>query len=199
MLASPVYSQNAVDLDVNTGKKILVVGDSLSAAYKLAEEQGWVSLLQRRLREEKTSHTVVNASVSGATTAAGIRLMRESLAQHSPDIVLLELGANDGLQGKPVSYIQANLERLIGMAKDTGAEVMLLGIRLPPNFGPRYTEPFHEQYHQLAKTHDLPLVPFLLDGVAGVSELMMSDGLHPRAEGQPLILDNVWPVLEELL
>ena len=194
-----VYSQNQTALDVKSEKKLLVLGDSLSAAYKLSAEQGWVHLLQLRLTDNNYPYRVINASVSGATTAAGLQLMSQSLAQNQPDIVLLERGANDGLQGKPIPYIAKNLERLIHMAKQTNAKVILLGVRLPPNLGSRYTKPFYQLYPSLARTHRLPLVPFLLDGVAGSPEMMMNDGLHPKAVGQPIVLDNVWPVLKTVM
>lgn len=194
-----VYSQAEARLDSPTSKKILIVGDSLSAAYKLPEEQGWVALLAERLKKRAYDFEVINASISGATTDAGINLMRSALSRHSPQLVLLELGANDGLQGKAVHQISSNLEKLIVMAKQSGAEVILIGIRLPPNFGKRYTEPFYQQYAALADKHKLSLVPFLLDGVAGNPELMLSDGLHPAATAQPLILENVWPQVESAL
>jgi acyl-CoA thioesterase-1 len=197
--STELYSQSPASLDAPATKKILVVGDSLSAAYKLPSEQGWVHLLTQRLQEEKYPYEVVNAAVSGATTAAGMQIMSESLALYKPEVVILGLGANDGLQGKPVPYITNNLERLIAMAKASTPKVLLLGIRLPPNFGPRYTQPFFQQYFTLAEQHQLAFVPFILDGVAGVSELMQSDGLHPKAQGQPIILDNVWPELKPLL
>lgn len=197
--SSAVYSQNGGELDAVRPKKILVVGDSLSAAYKLPVQQGWVHLLRLRLESENYSYKVINASISGATTAAGLQLVPESLATHRPDIVLLELGANDGLQGKPVSYISKNLDRLITLTKASGAEVVLIGIRLPPNFGSRYTEPFFQQYQTLAQSHGLPLVPFLLEGIAGSARLMMEDGLHPNAEAQAMILENVWPTLRTVL
>lgn len=194
-----VYSQAEGTLDSSNSKKILVLGDSLSAAYKLPEEQGWVALMAQRIRERNYSVEVINASISGATTDAGINVLRAALEQHKPQLVLLELGANDGLQGKPIPRISANLEQLISMAKAADAEVLLIGIRLPPNLGKRYTEPFFQQYASLAKKHELALLPFLLEGVAGNPQLMLDDGLHPAAAGQPLILENVWPRLEPIL
>lgn len=194
-----VYSQTAPALDVSQRKKILVVGDSLSAAYKLPSEKGWVHLMQLKLDQTYPSYQVVNASVSGATTAAGLSIMKASLTVHNPDIVILELGANDGLQGKPVQYIKKNLDDLITLAKQEGATVLLVGIRMPPNFGVKYTQPFFQQFDSLAQMHELPLVPFLLEGVAGHPELMMRDGLHPKAEGQIIMLSNVWPILQKLL
>ncbi len=194
-----VYSQQQAPLDAQTQKKILVVGDSLSAAYKLSAQQGWVHLLREKLKDNNYPYQVINASVSGATTAAGIQIMKQSLASHNPDIVMLELGGNDGLQGKPVSYITKNLDRLITMATSSGAQVVLIGIQIPPNLGRRYTQPFFQQYQTLADKYKLPLVPFLLDKVAGYPTLMQEDGIHPRAEGQPIVLENVWPVLAKVL
>ncbi len=176
-----------------SNRTVLVLGDSLSAAYNLPEEEGWVALLAQRLASEDIS--VVNASVSGATTAAGLQLLPELLQSHRPELLVLELGANDGLQGKPLVYIRRNLQRLIQSAQAQGVEVVLVGIRIPPNYGAAYTEPFFEQYAELAEQFELALVPFLLEGVAGNPELMMSDRLHPVAKAQPVLLENVWPVL----
>ncbi|ABD82699.1 arylesterase [Saccharophagus degradans] len=178
---------------------ILILGDSLSAAYKLSAEDGWGHLLVQRLAAQGFNYEVVNASISGATTNAGLQRMPALLEKHKPEYVLLELGANDGLQGMPVAGITRNLESLIKQALHAGAEVILLGIQLPPNFGSRYTQPFFEQYSSLAKKYNLALVPFLLEGVAGKPALMQADGLHPTAEAQPIVLNNVWPVLKEQL
>lgn len=178
---------------------ILVLGDSLSAAYKLSAKKGWVYLLQQKLMQEDLAYEVVNASVSGATTAAGLQLLPQALEKHEPKLVILELGANDGLQGKPVSYITENLRQLIRVSQQSGAQVILVGIRVPPNFGKRYTEPFFEQYARLAEEENIALVPFLMDGVAGRDELMMGDGLHPKPAGQSIMLDNVWQTLSPLL
>ena len=200
-LNAKVYSQAASKLDSQSTLKILVLGDSLSAAYKLPEEQGWVNLMAERIKNKGWAVNVANASVSGATTEAGLQLLPRALSLHKPDWVVLELGANDGLQGKPIPYITSQLERLITQIKASGAEVILLGIQLPPNFGKRYTEPFFNQYPALATKHRLPYLPFLLDGVAGNPQLMMTDGLHPSAEGQKKVLENVWkliaPMIEE--
>ncbi|SMF30487.1 acyl-CoA thioesterase-1 [Alteromonadaceae bacterium Bs31] len=184
-------------------KVLLVVGDSLSAAYNLAEEQGWVHLLAERLSSHKNPHfasyKVVNASAGGATSAAALQALPPLLEQYKPSLVILAMGANDGLQGKPVPYITNNLRSLIEHSKSAGAEVMLTGIRLPPNFGKRYTEPFFNQYGQLAKEYQLALVPFLLEGVAGNNQLMQADRLHPTAEAQAIILETVWQTLEGMM
>ncbi|MFL0810911.1 MAG: arylesterase [Agarilytica sp.] len=199
LLPTDSYSLDVSRLEAPAEKKILVLGDSLSAAYKLASEEGWVHLMQQRLNTENIAAKVVNASVSGATTAAGLQLLPAALEEHQPDYVILELGANDGLQGKPVPYIRKNLERLILQSQRANAQVILVGIQLPPNFGQRYTVPFFAIYAELAKAHDLALVHFLLDGVAGKPELMMSDGLHPNALAQPKVLENVWGAVIKLL
>lgn len=183
----------------STSSTILVVGDSLSAAYNIPRESGWVSLLRDQLQKVAPGATVVNGSVSGATTAAGLEVLPEYLHEHKPNLVILELGANDGLQGKPINYIRANLTRLIQLSLDADAQVILVGVRLPPNYGIHYTEPFFNQYAQLAHTYELGYVPFILDGVAGNDGLMQEDGLHPVAEAQPLILDNVWPAVAAIL
>ncbi len=178
---------------------LLVFGDSLSAAYRMDQQDGWVALLQQRLDEQDLSMQVVNGSVSGETTAGGLARLPAMLEAHQPDIVILELGGNDGLRGLPVTSIRQNLELMIQMSQQTGAEVILAGIQIPPNYGPRYTGPFYAQYEELANQYDLVLIPFLLDGIAEQPALMQDDGIHPTAEAQPMIVDIVWPVLQDLL
>jgi len=183
----------------NTENVIVVMGDSLSAAYKIPEREGWVALLEVRLKQQGYNYRIVNGSVSGATTQAGLQRLPPLLKQYTPSIVLLELGANDGLRGMPVAGITQNLDSLITQSKAAGAKVALLGIMLPPNLGSRYTTPFFKQFAHLAREHNTAYLPFLLDGVAGTQQYMQADGLHPNAKGQPIILDNVWPVLKPLL
>lgn len=178
---------------------ILVYGDSLSAAYNMPREQGWVALLQTRLQDKGFPHRVVNASVSGETTSGGLSRLAPALKQHKPDIVLLELGANDGLRGLPIATMQRNLRSMVEASQAADARVLLLGILIPPNYGPRYTRDFAASYTTLADRYDLPLLPFLLEGVAGKPELTMDDGLHPNADAQPKILDNVWQALRPML
>lgn len=178
---------------------ILVYGDSLSAAYDIPREQGWVALLQQRLQAQKFPHRVVNASVSGETTSGGLSRFSHVLQQHQPDIVLIALGANDGLRGLPVSEMRRNLSSLIQASLNNHAQVLLIGIRIPPNYGPHYTREFRAVYTELAGQYKLPLLPFLLDGVAGNATLTLDDGLHPNAQAQPRILDNVWRKLLPLL
>lgn len=181
------------------GGVILVLGDSLSSAYGLDVDNGWVQLLRKRLEESQAGYRVVNASISGDTSNAGAARLPRALAKHRPDIVVVELGGNDGLRGLPLSVTRTNLERIIVDSKTAGARVLLLGMRLPPNYGPAYTNAFHAIYKELADQHAVPRVPFLLDGVGGVDEMMQADGIHPRTEAQPLMLENVWPYLKPLL
>jgi acyl-CoA thioesterase I len=178
---------------------ILSFGDSLSAAYRLEPEQGWVALLHRRLRDQGYEYQIINASVSGETTSGGLERLPHLLALHHPAVVLLELGANDGLRGLPLQIVHDNLAQLITVAKDSGARVLLLGIRLPPNYGPRYGNGFADLYSDLARQYQVPLVPFILAGVALNPALMQDDGLHPVAAGEPRVLDTLWPYLVPLL
>ncbi|SDF66989.1 Lysophospholipase L1 [Onishia taeanensis] len=196
-MAAPALA-DASSADSRTDRPtLLVMGDSLSAAYGLERpEDGWVSLLAMRLEGEAR---VVNASISGETSAGGATRLPKLLGQHSPDIVLLELGANDGLRGLAPSQMRRNLESMIEKSQASGARVMLLGIDIPPNYGDAYRQAFTGVFDDLAERHELPLVPFLLEGVALQDALMQDDGLHPTAEAQPIILDNVWPTLAPLL
>jgi acyl-CoA thioesterase-1 len=189
----------ALDVSAAPAPSILVVGDSLSAGYGIEVRDGWVALLQQRLARQGYPHTVVNASISGDTTAGGRARLADALKRHHPQIVILELGANDGLRGLPLRETRTNLEAMIKAAQSVGARVLLVGMQLPPNYGPDYTGKFRAIYRDLARNNDLPLVPFLLDGVALNPKLMQPDGLHPRAAAQPRLLENVWPYLEPLL
>ena len=177
--------------------RILVLGDSLSAAYGIDEEEGWVNLLDQRLEREGYPHRVVNASVSGETSEGGLKRLPRLLSEHNPEWVILELGGNDGLRGYPVSDLADNLTAMIQLSREQGAEVVLLGMQIPPNYGPRYTDQFTAVYPQLAQEEDVPLVAFMLEGIATKDELMQRDGIHPNAEAQPKILENVWPMLRE--
>ncbi|HTT01296.1 MAG TPA: arylesterase [Steroidobacteraceae bacterium] len=187
------------DAPAAQNRTILVFGDSLSAAYGLRPEQGWVALLQRRLQTQGYGYHTVNASISGETTSGGLQRLPRALQLHRPAIVLLELGANDGLRGLPLATIRGNLAQLIELARNSGARVLLLGIRLPPNYGPRYGNEFTALYTQSAQQLQVPLVPFVLAGTALNPELMQADGLHPNAQGEPHVLDTVWPYLLPLL
>jgi acyl-CoA thioesterase-1 len=178
---------------------VMVFGDSLSAGYGLEPGQGWVDLLAQRMQEKGLALEVVNASVSGETTSGGLARLPDLLDLHEPQWVLLELGANDGLRGMPLQIIEANLAKLAETVQASGAQLVVVGIRLPPNYGPRYTDSFFNLYPQLAETFEAPLVPFLLEGVADNWSLMQADGLHPTAKAQPKILDTVWQVLAGVL
>ncbi|MEN9705920.1 MAG: hypothetical protein RLZZ393_1799 [Pseudomonadota bacterium] len=178
---------------------LLVFGDSLSAAYGLDASQGWVSLLQKRLLERGYGLKVVNASVSGETTHGGRSRLARALDQHHPRIVILELGANDGLRGLPLAAARDNLAAMISVIQGAKGRVVLVGVQLPPNYGMAYTSRFRALYTELARSHHTALVPFLMEGVALDPALMQADGLHPNAAGQPRLLDNVWTALKPLL
>ncbi len=179
---------------------ILVFGDSISAGYGLVNvDKGWVAELQTKLNSLDYGYAVINASVSGETTAGGLERLPRALALHHPAIVILELGGNDGLRALPVSVMRDNLSRMIDLCRNAGARVLLLGIRIPPNYGPDYTAQFSAVYGDLAQRDKLPWVPFLLDGVALNPALMQADGIHPNELGQPRLLDNVFSALQPLL
>jgi len=178
---------------------IVVLGDSLSAAYGLPIERGWVALLQERLAGGNIGYRVVNASVSGDTTGAGLTRLPKILERHRPAVVVLALGANDGLRGIPTRQIEDGLTDLVRLARGAGAQVLLVGLRLPPNYGAAYTEGFQATLRAVAEAEEVPLVPDLLAGVAEDWRLMQADGLHPTAEAQPRILDNLWPALVPML
>ncbi|MEZ5476059.1 MAG: arylesterase [Thiolinea sp.] len=179
-----------------THKTLLVWGDSLSAAYGIPVEKGWVNLLREKLGAD---YQVINGSISGETTIGGLTRLPEALRLHQPDYLLLELGANDGLRGLPTINMQENLEKMIQLAQKAQAKPVLIGIRLPPNYGMTYTEKFEQVYRDLAEQYQLPFIPFLLEGVAQDFKLMQADGLHPVAEAQPIVLEHVWATLEDVL
>lgn len=176
-----------------------MIGDSLSAGYGLKSGQGWVDLLQQRLQQRDTPCTVINASISGDTSAGVLARAKAALEQHRPDLLLLELGANDGLRGLSLSAMKSNLTSIIKHAKEAGARVLLIGMQMPPNYGPRYTERFHNIYTELALEQEVSLVPFLMQNVALEPSLMQPDNFHPNARAQPLLLETVWPHLQPLL
>ena len=179
-------------------RTLLVFGDSLSAAYGLSPDQGWVHLLGERAARIDGWH-VVNASVSGETTAGGLRRLPADLARHKPAMVVIALGANDALRGQPIAGIRDNLEKMVRLARQARAEPVLVGIMIPPNYGIDYAEQFRALYPALAAKNRVPIVPFLLEGIADKPELFQADQLHPTAPAQPIILDNVWKTLEPLL
>ena len=179
---------------------ILVYGDSISAAYGLKNVgDGWVELLKTRLKDAGYGYQVVNASVSGETTAGGLARLPRALELHHPNIVILELGGNDGLRALPASQMRANLKQMIELATAAGAKVLLLGMRMPPNYGPEYTKQFALVFSDLTSEKKIPSVPFLLNDIALSPNLLQGDDIHPNALGQPILLDNVWPALKPLL
>ena len=178
-------------------KTVLVLGDSLSAEYGLARGTGWVALAEKKVKAQKLDAEIVNASVSGETTSGGRSRLPALLTKHKPGLVVIELGANDGLRGLPVAAAQANLKAMAEAAGQAGAKVMLVGIRIPPNYGRDYSEKFYAMYGILSRELKAPLVPFMLEGVAEKTELFQPDRLHPLAAAHPTILNNIWPVLEK--
>lgn len=193
-VASP--SINAAPVTADDGPTLLVMGDSLSAAYGIEREEGWVNLLAERLEGDAR---VINASISGETTSGGLQRFADIIRQRQPDIVLIELGGNDGLRGLSPNQMQANLASMIEQSQDAGAQVLLLGIDIPPNYGQAYRDAFTGVFYSLAEEYETSLVPFLLDNIALNDALMQSDGIHPTADAQPIILENVWPELEPLI
>jgi acyl-CoA thioesterase-1 len=178
---------------------ILVMGDSISAAYGIQRDEGWVHLLSGWLLEAEYPYTVVNASVSGETTSGGLARLPQALETHDPEVVVIELGGNDGLRGYPTETIRENLRQMVALAMNEGRSVVLVGMQIPPNYGPRYTRSFFEMYATVAAELDVTLVPFFLEKVALVPELMQEDGIHPTADAQPLLLETLWSYLEPLL
>ena len=178
---------------------MLVFGDSLSAGYGIDVDQSWATLLQSRLDRQGYEHRVVNASISGETTEGGAARIEQALAAYDPQLVILELGGNDGLRGIPPERMKGNLEKIIRTSKAAGAAVVMLGIRIPPNYGPRYRTAFDNVYRELAAELEVPWIEFFMDRVALDSELMQRDGIHPNAAAQPILLDNAWPVISGAL
>ena len=192
----PVFAACQAD---SSDRKILIIGDSLSAGYGLAEAESWATLLQNRLSAKLYGYRVVNASISGDTTGGGLRRLPRALQVHEPDIVLIELGGNDGLRGTPVGVIRKNLTTMIELSQATGARVILAGMIMPPNYGQTYTDGFAGIYPELAAEYDAALIGFFMKNVALNPALMQADQIHPNAAGQPYLLDNAWAILEPLL
>lgn len=190
LLAWPLHAQS-----------ILVLGDSISAAFGMDPQSGWVHLLQKQVNHSsQETHHVINASISGATTGDGLARLPALLDEHQPNIVILELGGNDGLRGYPTSLMQKNLQRMIDLSRDMGAKVILAGIEIPPNYGPRYTRSFRDSFLRLNEANpDIAFVPFILKGIATNLQLMQKDRIHPTAEAQPHILNHIWPMLQPML
>ncbi len=178
---------------------ILVYGDSLSAAYGIGQKDGWVTLLEDRLKQRRLDYSVANASISGETTSGGLARIDAVLARVRPEVVILALGANDGLRGLPAAEIRANLERIVAAAQARKARVLVVGMRMPPNYGAKYNQAFQQAFAEVAKERRTAYVPFLLEGLADRRELFLADQIHPSAQAQPVILDTVWKGLEPLL
>jgi len=195
-MSSPAHAANAPE----PAKPVIVVlGDSISAEYGLPRDTGWVALMRQRLAEKRIDYSVANASISGDTTSGGRARMPELMLRLKPSIVIVELGANDALRGVPLSTTADNLRTIIEQAQQGHAKVVLIGMYVPPNYGPDYTQKFHGLYGQLSKEFNVPLVPFLLAGIADKPEMFQADQIHPAVQAQPLLLNNVWPAVKPLL
>ena len=180
-------------------KSILVVGDSVSAAFGIAQARGWVALLGERLKREKLDYNVVNASISGETTAGGAARLGPALEKHRPAVVIIELGGNDGLRGMSVAAMQKNLDAMAEQSRRAGARVLLIGMQLPPNYGPKYTGEFERAFAEVAKRHAVALLPFLFEDFGGRRDFFQPDGIHPTEAAQPIMLESVWKRLRPLL
>lgn len=178
---------------------ILIVGDSISAEYGIESQSGWANLLASKITQEKLPYQVINASISGDTTISGLNRLKPLLEKYQPAVIILELGGNDGLRGLPVKVMKNNLHKMIEMSKRHQSKVLLAGMKIPPNYGKRYTDAFYKVYQDLSKTHKTRLIPFLLEGIGDKPELMQSDGIHPTQAAQPLIMNSVWEKLQPLL
>ncbi|MCX4028285.1 arylesterase [Endozoicomonas sp. SM1973] len=199
-LLKPLFLLVLVSLpQLSQANTLLIFGDSLSAGYGLKEHEGWVHLLKQRIARDYPTYQVVNASISGETTTGGLARLTSTLDKFKPTIVLLELGANDGLRGLPIPQMQRNLQNMIQQIKKSGSEVILMEMRIPPNYGKRYTELFQNSYSQLAKQEEIKLMPFFLKKIAGQQQYLQPDNLHPNAKAQPLLLDNIWEFINPLL
>ena len=180
-------------------KNLLVLGDSLSAEYGLERGRGWANLLQQRLQRDKLDTTVINASISGDTTIGGKNRLPALMEQHKPQVLVIELGSNDALRGLPLKSSQDNLQAMINLAQQYKARVLLVGMQIPPNYGPDYTRRFAEMYQTLARQNKVALVPFFMEGIAADLSLFQADRIHPNEQAQPRLLENVWPQLKPLL
>ena len=199
VFGSVISFNTTVYAEDKTPKSILVLGDSLSGAFGLDVGEGWVMLLQQKLTMQDYDYRVINASVSGDTTRTGLGRIQSALKMHSPSIVIVALGGNDGLRGLPFTEIESSLAEIIKRCKAHGARVLLVGVRLPPNYGPVYNQKFAEIYQRLSDSYQVPLVAKMLDNVADNGDLMQADGMHPTADAQPQVMENVWTGLEALL
>ncbi len=198
ILAFLLFSSAGTALAANA-PTVVVFGDSLSAGYGIDVDQSWTALLQTRLESQGYEHRVVNASISGETTEGGKTRIGTALENFHPDLVILELGGNDGLRGFPTNVMKDNIRTIIQTTQNHGAEIVILGIRIPTNYGPRYTQAFEGVYRELAAELEIPWIEFFMEGIALNDDLMQDDGIHPNAEAQPLLLDNAWPIIRDAL
>jgi acyl-CoA thioesterase-1 len=196
ILVALIFSSPAFGADEPT---ILIFGDSLSAGFGIDVDQSWSALLQSRLSDQGYEHRVVNASISGETTEGGVTRIARAMERFEPSLIILELGGNDGLRGFPPERLRGNLDKIISTAKKSGAKVILLGIRIPLNYGPRYSEAFEDTFRQAAAAQQIPWIEFFMEGIALNEELLQEDGIHPNTEAQPILLDNAWPIIAKVL
>ena len=194
-----LFALSAQSVQAAQTARLLVLGDSISAGYGMKPEQGWVTLLQDKLRQGGYDYQVINASISGETSQGGLTRLPALLNQHQPELVLIELGGNDGLRGLPLKLLQNNLSKMIQLSQQQQVQPVLLGIQLPPNYGRRYTQAFANIYPTLADQYQIPVMPFILEGIGTDPDKMQSDGIHPKADAQQQLLNNIWPVLQPLL
>jgi len=199
ILVSLLFLSLATNAASTESPTIVIFGDSLSAGYGIEVDQSWAALLQSRLKEQGYEHQVVNASISGETTEGGATRIDAALQDFSPDLIILELGGNDGLRGFPAARIKDNLEKIVSRAKATGAAVVLLGIRIPSNYGPRYSAEFEGVFRQISADLDVEWIEFFMEGIAMNDALLQEDRIHPNAEAQPILLDNAWPIISATL
>ncbi len=199
LLSNNSVAHNNSSLNHAPVSTILVFGDSLSAAYNIPVESGWVSLLQDLVNKKGFKINLINASISGETTDGGLKRLPSQLKKYQPDIVILELGGNDGLRGFDLNTTRKNLDKMVSLSLSQSSKVLLAGIKIPPNYGRTYTRRFSNIYQQLAVQDKVELIPFILDKVATIPELMQADGIHPNAKGQPIIVENVWHYLEQMI
>ena len=198
-MALPAHAQTATTAEGSASRTLLVVGDSLSAEYGIKRGTGWVPLLSARVSEQYPKYQVVNASISGDTTSGGMARLPALLRQHAPAVVVLELGANDALRGLPLSMTEQNLRAMTQAAKQAKAQVLIVGMQIPPNYGRDYAQRFAQLFSTVAKDEKARLVPFLMEGIATNRAMFQADGIHPNEDAQPQLLDNVWPTLRPLL
>jgi acyl-CoA thioesterase-1 len=197
--SSIAYSSTGTDISPTEATTIMIYGDSLSAGYGLPQKTGWVTLLKKQLKTQQSVYQVINASISGETTLGGLNRIEQVLKRYHPNIVIVELGVNDGLRGLPIKSIHDNLEAIVKACKQSKASILLVGMRLPPNYGVTYIQKFSSIYQQIAKRHELRLVPFLLAGFGDKPEYFQEDNMHPNENAQEKILTNVWKVLHKMI